>query len=135
MQVLPSTHNSPETAFVINDYPFGRTVRCFKRIWVETAVKGAKKGQQRIVMQTTKKVVNHAKDEYDAAPINKPHLWNKAKPGVYGLVRIMYIDADTGHVECDGLSEYPWAEHIAKFNDKYGDQLDEGQAARIPKAA
>lgn len=131
MKVLPSTHNSPETAYVIDDYPFGRTIRCFKRVWIETATKGAKKGLQRIVHQTTKKSVNVCKDEYDAAPMDKPHLWNKPKAGTYGKVQIMGIDEETGHLEFDGLGEYPWDEHITKFNEKYGTQLDSEQRDRV----
>jgi hypothetical protein len=37
---------------------------------------------------------------------------------------------DTGYIEIDGLGQYPWEEHVAKFQAKYGDDLDETQAAR-----
>lgn len=131
-QVLPSTHNTPETAYVIEDYPFGRTLRCFKRMWVETAVKGAKKGLQRVVYQTTTKGVNVCKDEYESAPMDMAHAWNKPKAGTYGVIQIMFIDPDTGYIEIDGLGQYPWEEHVAKFQAKYGDDLDETQAARLP---
>lgn len=42
-------HTSHETAYVVDDYPYGRTVRCKIRYWIETAEKGANKGKQRIV--------------------------------------------------------------------------------------
>lgn len=133
MQVLPSTHNSPETAFVIDDYPFGSRLRCFKRIWVETAVKGAKNRLQRVVYQTTKRAVNHAKDEYSEAPMNSPHLWNKPKAGTYGMIQILFVEDETGHIKVDGLGEYPWGDHIEKFFATYGDQLDDTQRQRVPR--
>ena len=118
VQVLASTHNSPESAFIIDDYPTGRTLRCFKRIWVETGTKGAGKGLQRICYQTTVKYVNHNKENYPSAPMQDAHLWNKVKAGVYGGIKILYVDAESGHVECDGLSQHAWPEHIAEFKRK-----------------
>jgi len=133
VQVLASTHNSPESAFIIDDYPTGRTLRCFKRIWVETGTKGAGKGLQRICYQTTVKYVNHNKENYPSAPMQDAHLWNKVKAGVYGGIKILYVDAESGHVECDGLSQHAWPEHIAEFNAKYETSLDAGQRARMLK--
>jgi hypothetical protein len=34
MQLL-SGHTSPETAYVVNDYPYGYTLRCTIRYWLE----------------------------------------------------------------------------------------------------
>lgn len=130
-QVLPSTHNSPETAYVIDDYPFGRTLRCFKRIWVETATKGTKEGQQRVVYQTTNRAVNRDKDSYDSAPMDKPYAWNKPKAGIYGSIQILWIDEETGHVEIAGLGQYPWDNHIKTFMDQFGNDLDEEQRKRV----
>jgi len=127
MQVLPSTHNSPESAYVINDYPFGRKLRCFKRVWVERTNKGSKKGCFRVMEQTTKREVNYIKDQYETAPVDKPELWNKPKAGRYGLLKILYIDPETGYVERSGLMEFPWNEHILKFNAMFGEYLDEFQ--------
>ena len=129
MRVLPSTHNSPETAFVINDYPFGFKLRCFKRIWIETATKGTKKGLQRIVEQTTKKAVNCIKDEYDTAPIDKDYLWNKPKTSVYGMLKIMVLNDDK-QIEFAGLGEMVWGDQVEKFNEKYSGQLDAIQMQR-----
>ena len=128
MRVLPSTHNSPETAFVINDYPFGFKLRCFKRIWIETATKGTKKGLQRIVEQTTSRSVNHIKDEYDTAPIDKPYLWNKPKTSVYGMLKVMILNDD--QIEFDGLGEMVWGDQVETFNKKYSGQLDAEQMQR-----
>lgn len=35
-------HTSPETAYVVENYPYGG-LRCTKRYWVETAAKGPRK--------------------------------------------------------------------------------------------
>ena len=46
-------HTAPQTAFLVNDYPYGFRLHCKMRWWIETADKGAKKGQQRVMTQTT----------------------------------------------------------------------------------
>ena len=35
MQILPGIHISPETAYVIDDYPYGFRLRCRIRYWLE----------------------------------------------------------------------------------------------------
>ncbi len=45
-------HVSAATAYITYAYPFGSN-RCLMRTWVDTADKGAKKGQQRVTRQTT----------------------------------------------------------------------------------
>ena len=47
-------HVSPDTAFVIEDYPYGRQLRCMMRVWIDGPPdKGLYKGQYRIAQQTT----------------------------------------------------------------------------------
>ncbi len=41
-------HISPETAYVVEDYPYGYTLRCTIRYWLETATKGSAKGADSI---------------------------------------------------------------------------------------
>ena len=124
MKILPDVHNSPETAFIIEDYPFGRTLRCFKRIWIETATKGAKKGRQRVVYQTTVRSVNYIKDQYEKAPV-EPHLWNKPKKGTYSALYVLTVDDETGYIGTDGISEYPSPDGIMKFKERVGEQVSE----------
>jgi hypothetical protein len=85
-------HTSPDTAYVVEDYPYGRALRCRRRTWVETAVKGAKRGQQRVVHQTTNP--------------KRGDIWNKPHPGQYSRMIFLYIDPDTGHQESAHVSEY-----------------------------
>lgn len=91
-------HTSPETAYVVDDYPYGYTLRCKIRYWIETAAKGAKKGQQRFMSQTTNPKVAR-------------EVWNKPKGSTYSRMAWMYVDVDgnpdtEGHVKWTGISEY-----------------------------
>lgn len=79
-------HISAETAYLVDDYPYGRVLRCKIRYWIETAEKGAKKGQQRFMSQTTN-------------PKLAGDQWNKPKGGTYSGLVIMYLDAENGHVQ------------------------------------
>lgn len=83
-------HVSPETAYVLSDYPYGYTLRCTIRYWIETAEKGAKKGQQRFVSQTTN-------------PRREGVVWNAPKGSTYVALAVMYLDSDD-HVHCSTVS-------------------------------
>jgi hypothetical protein len=85
-------HTSPETAYVVPDYPYGFTLRCKIRYWIETATKGAGRGKQRFVSQTTN-------------PKRYGEVWNKPKASTYSLMAFMYLDAE-GLVQWTGMSEY-----------------------------
>jgi len=53
-QLIPGVHNSPETAYIQTDYPFGFQLRCLMRYWIEE-----RKGKgMRLVTQTTVKAFN-----------------------------------------------------------------------------
>lgn len=102
-------HTSPETAYVVDDYPYGFRLRCKIRYWIET-----KPGfGQRFVSQTTN-------------PKKPGEVWNKPKAGTYSMVRVMYIDENTGHVETAALSPYADAAAIKRFSDDFHG-LDEYQ--------
>ena len=88
-QVL-SKHNSFESAFLVEDYPYGRTLRCQRKCWIETASKGAKIGQMRFVSCTTN-------------PKSPGKTWNKPHAGQYIDFLIMYLDAETGYVQTAGV--------------------------------
>ncbi|WP_203785974.1 hypothetical protein [Paractinoplanes rishiriensis] len=85
-------HTSKDSAYLVDDYPYGRTLRCKIRYWVETATKGAKKGQQRFVRQTTN-------------PKAEGEPWNTAHPGQYGPLVFLYLD-EQDHVQHIGVSQY-----------------------------
>lgn len=83
-------HTTPETAEVVEDYPYGRILRCKIRYWVETGIKGAGKGRQRFVSQTTN-------------PKAPEETWNKPKASQYGPLVIMYRNGNN-HVRWYGFS-------------------------------
>lgn len=118
---------SPETAYVVKDYPFGFRLRCMQRHWIET-----RKGHgQRLVNQTTHKAFNgdYTPSE-DAAP-PPAHLWNKPKAGVYSPMVILYIDEADGYVKHDELSFYTSVAEVDAFHAKYGSQFDADQQAHF----
>jgi hypothetical protein len=80
-------HNSLETAYLIEDYPYGR-LRCRMKAWLEY-----REGKGfRYCTQTE----------------NPKNLrWNAIKHSTYMLVACnMYINSDNGHCEWEGVSEY-----------------------------
>jgi hypothetical protein len=77
-QVLPAVHCDFESAYVIADYPYSFTLRCEKRVWVESNKKG-----QRLV-EVTKNP--------------KTGSWNKPKASTYSELVILYLDQQ-GYVQ------------------------------------
>jgi hypothetical protein len=104
MNVLTG-HTSADTAFLVEDYPYGFRLRCQIRYWIETTKHG-----QRVVSQTSN-------------PKRPGLVWNKPKAGTYSNLRVLFVNPENGHVENDGLSFYGTAEQIAAFEAKYADAL------------
>jgi len=100
--VLPNTHVSAETAYVVADYPYGFKLRCQMRYWIEY-----KKGTGfRLVMQSSN-------------PKKAGLVWNKPKAGTYSKFgAALYLDAE-GHVKCAGLSEYTNGAEARAFVDQF----------------
>lgn len=94
-------HNSPDSAFMVSDYPYGRD-RCRIRFWLES---DPKKGF-RFCSQT-----EHP----------KKLIWNAPKKSTYSLLAgCMFLD-HKGHVVWDGLSEYSSAENVRDFIARFPD--------------
>lgn len=102
-------YTSFETAHVTPDYPYGYTLRCERREWIETAKKGAKKGQQRFVTCTKNPKTNR---------------WNKPKGSTYSLFAVMKQDPETGHIGWAEVSEYSSTEYAEKFLSKYRENME-----------
>ncbi len=88
-------HDSADTAYVVDDYPYGFKLRTSIRYWIETA---GRKGQ-RFVSQT--------KDP-------KRGVWNKPKASTYSPVVVMGLD-EKEHVVTAELSIYADKEQIEAF--------------------
>src|SRR5688572_17798551 len=88
MQVLHG-HTNAETAYVVDDYPYGFRLRTQIRYWIET-----KEGfGQRFVSQTLDP---------------KRGRWNKPKAGTYSRLLSLVLNEETGHVEslhCNGHTD------------------------------
>src|SRR5689334_22647844 len=96
--VLPPVHTSPETAYLVNDYPFGFRLRCKIRYWIEHK---PSKGY-RFCSQTTD-------------PRRGNTTWNKPKCGTYSMLSTaMYLD-DNGHTQHASLTEYSDLDQINNY--------------------
>jgi hypothetical protein len=106
MKIL-SGHISPETAFVVDDYPYGFRLRCKIRYWLEFHPRHG----FRFMSQTTNP--------------KRGHIWNKAKASTYAKFgAAMYLD-DQEHVTWAGLSEYSDGAEAQAFKDKYFEGVPE----------
>ena len=119
MQTL-SGHVSPETAYVVADYPYGFRLRCQIRFWLEF-----KKGHGfRFVSQTTN-------------PKRPGTVWNTPKASVYADVLVMVLD-DDGRVTYRTLSA-GWSDEaaIAAFERDHAAALTDArkEAIRYCRAA
>ena len=95
-------HTSPDTAYVIDDYPHGFRDRCKKRVWLEFK---AKQGW-RLVEQTSQPWYPGSGE---SAPPDDQLRWAKPKMSTYAPVgACMYLDGQ-GHVQWDqlGLAAQP----------------------------
>lgn len=99
-------NDSEETAYVVDDYPYGFRLRTTIRYWIETA----KNKDQRFVSQTKNP---------------KTGQWNKPKKGTYSSVIVMGID-DNNHVTIDGY-------HMGTYEDKVNEFIGKYQLTDIQK--
>lgn len=108
---LLSGHTSPETAYVVSDYPYSFRLRTTIRYWLEFNPKHG----FRLWSQTQNP--------------KRGNVWNKAKASTYmRFGGAMYLD-DNGHVQWAGLSEYSGAKEAIEFRDTYGAAVPEAGRA------
>ena len=109
-------HSTPETAYLVNDYPYGFRLRCKIRYWLE-----CKKGHGcRLVSQTTN-------------PKVAGEVWNRPKGNTYcNGPSVLYLD-EHGHVHCDGISCYSGADQFARFRALYAAQMTDPERAALDK--
>lgn len=106
IQTLLSGHTSEETAYIVDDYPYGFRLRCKIRYWIETS---PKKGSRFCSQTTNPKAIGER--------------WNKAKKGNYYDLIAMYINHE-GYVKQSSLNiEYGTAEGLAQFVHEFGEVL------------
>ena len=105
---LHPDHKSPETAYVIEDYPYGRS-RTQMRVWIDRD----KKGRGRLMRQTLDpKTTGH---------------WNKPKGSTYSDVMVAVFNED-GHIANGGAS-FSWRGEntLRPYAEKYGGHMSDEQ--------
>jgi hypothetical protein len=105
---LLSGHTSPETAYVVADYPYGFRLRCQMRYWLEFK---PKKGF-RMFSQTSN-------------PKAAGLVWNKPKATTFAMFGgAMYLD-EAGHVQFAALGEYSSGAEAKAWQETYGAAVPE----------
>lgn len=113
------------------DYPFGRKLRCFKRIWIET-----KGGKQRFCYQTTKKSFNYNKTEDSIPPMDQPHQWNAVKRSTYSAMCVYAISPVSEYVENYTIGQHYCTEKdMGLFIERFFDRMDDEQRTRLGQIA
>jgi hypothetical protein len=103
MQILTG-HVSPETAYVVKDYPYGFRLRCQIRYWLEYKPKQG----FRLMSQTSN-------------PKKAGLVWNKPKASTYAkFAACMFLNAE-GHVTWTSLGEYSTGAEAKAWADQYAE--------------
>jgi len=104
---------SPETAYTVEDYPYGFRLRCQIRYWLEY-----KKGHgYRLVSQTSN-------------PKRPGLVWNKPKASTYGTLGVMFLDHNE-HVQWETLHPYATEDELDAFVTTYGEALQGHQERNL----
>ena len=116
MKTILKGHTTPETAYIVNDYPYGFRLRCKIRYWLEY-----KPGHgARLVSQTTN-------------PKKPGEAWNKPKASTYcDLAACMYLN-DEEHVAWSGLTFYADYQKAVDFLQEYREGLTETMIIHLEK--
>lgn len=106
-------HTNEETAYLVDDYPYGFRLRTQIRYWIETTKHG---------------------DRFCSQTLNpKTGRWNKPKKSTYSAVGVMFLNEDN-HVKWTGFS-LGWTkeEQINAFVEKIGgiEKLNPMQVSKV----
>lgn len=114
MKMILKGHISPETAFVVSDYPYSWHLRCTIRYWLEY-----KEGKGfRLVSQTSNP--------------KRGNIWNKPKASTYARFGgCMVQDGTSGHVSWQGLTEYNTGVEAKAWSDQWRDGVPEQGRATL----
>ena len=109
MRILPGIHVSPESAYIVKDYPYGFRLRCIIRYWIEYRPKMG----FRFCSQTSN-------------PKKAGLVWNKPKCSIYSRFGMaMGFDDNTGYVIHHGLTEYTNGADAATWSNSYREGIPE----------
>ena len=104
-------HTSADTAYVVDDYPYGFRLRTQIRYWLETNKNGT-----RFVSQTLNP---------------KTGAWNKPKASTYVQLGVMVKDLSNGHISWTGWTYYGGESELRAFEQEYAGALTDADKARI----
>jgi|GEM_PF-6409139 len=106
-------HVDADSAYVVEDYPYGGALRCRIRYWIDTDTRRGHAGWQRSVSQTTN-------------PRRPGQPWNHPKQATYAPRMWMYLD-EAGHVQHTGISQSGIDPHVDARLRLFGiyDQMSE----------
>jgi hypothetical protein len=113
MQILKG-HTSKETAYIVNDYPYGFRLRCKIRHWLEHH---PKKGT-RFFSQTTN-------------PKRPVETWNTPKASTFQYVAGCMFINEEGHVTWTALNEYNSLEDCRLWFERYQEGLTPAVIRRV----
>jgi hypothetical protein len=103
MQILKG-HTSPETAYLVENYPYGYTLRCKIRYWLEYNPSFG----IRFCSQTTN-------------PKKSFEFWNKPKKSTYASISAcMYLN-EIDHVHWSELTNYSSYQEAFEWKEKFFD--------------
>ncbi len=105
-------HTSPETAYLIADYPYGRKLRCQRRVWIEHSPSHG----FRFVAQTTNP---------------KTGRWNTPHKSTYSEIAMgLYLD-EQGHVQSMAVTAHANVLHALSFAREFGRQAEGAGIFRV----
>jgi len=113
-QKILKGHISPETAYVVDDYPYGFRLRCRIRYWLEYKPSRG----FRFMSQTTN-------------PKKAGEAWNKPKASTYVTVAAVMTLTEDGHVDWHGLTDFSDAADAVRFQAAYSEGLTEADQKRL----
>lgn len=113
-ETMLTGHTSEDTAYVVDDYPYGFRLRTTIRYWIETTKRGDRFCSQTQNPKITDRVV-----------------WNKPKKSTYSEVMFLYLEPENGHVSHVALSHYADQEWFDHFMAVAGEKLSEAQKAQV----
>lgn len=100
-------HTSEDTAFLVDDYPYGFRLRTQIRYWIETTKRG---------------------DRFCSQTLNpKTGRWNKPKKSTYCDVMVMFTEPETGHISHTAVSTYSDVEWLETFRSITEGHLSDAQ--------
>lgn len=113
---IPPIHNSEQSAYIIDDYPYSFNLRCEMRIWLEF---DPKRGY-RFCRQTLNP---------------KTERWNAPKKETYVEYVAFIYEGTDGQTRTLGLSRYSSPEEIRDFLEKYSTYLEPERVEWLKKRA